>query len=114
MKSIKKYGIKKTPKKDTSCPFGLTEAGCSSAEPHLTLEATPEDGGCSRHWLAALHDGLFKGFGKTIPLKIIKEHDYRLVFFWSLDLGVQTPEDGRTGGREDGRTVFLRWDQQLT
>jgi len=28
-----------------------------------------------------------------------KVHEYRLVFFWSLVLGVQTPEDERTGGR---------------
>jgi len=33
-----------------------------------------------------------------------KVHEYRLVFFWSLDLGVQTPEYGRTRRREDGRT----------
>jgi len=35
-----------------------------------------------------------------------KYTEYRLVFFWSLVLGVQTPEDGRT--------VFLRLEQQLT
>jgi len=34
-----------------------------------------------------------------------KVHDYRLVFFWSLVLGVQTPEDGTTGGRS-----FCDWN----
>ncbi|TNN68721.1 hypothetical protein EYF80_021033 [Liparis tanakae] len=43
---------------------------------------------------------------KSFGVSQFKEHDYRLVFFWSLDLGVQTPEDGRTGQREDGLSAM--------
>ncbi|TNN85332.1 hypothetical protein EYF80_004354 [Liparis tanakae] len=37
--------------------------------------------------------------GERNGVSQFKVHDYRLVFFWSLVLGVQTPEDGTTGGR---------------
>jgi len=40
------------------------------------------------------------------PFLNSKYTEYRLVFFWSLVLGVQTPKDGRT--------VFLPLEQQLT
>ncbi|TNN46417.1 hypothetical protein EYF80_043383 [Liparis tanakae] len=67
----------------------------------------------NRHWTLVIAELLLtKGnmdFAvDNVGVNILQqtEHDYRLVCFGSLDLGVQTPEDGRT--------VFLRWDQQLT
>ncbi|TNN48722.1 hypothetical protein EYF80_041090 [Liparis tanakae] len=55
-------------------------------------------------------------FRETLGVSHFKEHDYRLVFFWSLVLGVLSWESRlrRTAGRDNGRTVFLRLDQQLT
>ncbi|TNN37303.1 hypothetical protein EYF80_052523 [Liparis tanakae] len=48
---------------------------------------------------------------KTNGVSQFKEHDYRLVFFWSLDFGIQTPEDGRTGGRADGASAGVLWEK---
>jgi len=42
---------------------------------------------------------------KTYGVSQFKVHEYRLVFFWSLVLGVQTPEDRTTGGRS-----FCDWN----
>ncbi|TNN59201.1 hypothetical protein EYF80_030574 [Liparis tanakae] len=49
---------------------------------------------------------------ETFGVSQFKVHDYRRVFFWSLVLGVQTPEDGRTGQREDARN-FLGLDRRM-
>ncbi|TNN86132.1 hypothetical protein EYF80_003549 [Liparis tanakae] len=51
-----------------------------------------------------VEEALLEFCRESLAVSQFKVHDCRLVFFWSLVLGVQTPEDGRTGERENGRT----------